>query len=242
MPYCKNCGVEVEPDVTECPLCHQAILPADEGHQVSKKSHVKRYPDIPAEETTRPMPRKTKQWILWEMASFIFGVPSIIVLVLDLTHDKGMSWSAYPLVALLSAWILVTLLIFANRILWLLIGGSTCTIVGLLAGLDIADGKLDWFWGFGIPIVVLTLVVVAVLVIAMRRFRQKGMNVLATILLGAAVLSLGLDMIIGYNKTGTIAPTWSIIVLLALVPASGFLFYLHYRLKKTFDFRKFFRL
>jgi hypothetical protein len=93
-------------------------------------------------------------------------------------------------VALLSAWILVTLLIFANRILWLLIGGGTCTIVGLLAGLDIADG--GWtVLGLRYPIVVLTLVVVAVLVIAMRRFRQKGMNVLAIILLGAAIFIAG---------------------------------------------------
>jgi uncharacterized membrane protein YoaK (UPF0700 family) len=241
MPYCPKCGVELEHDEKQCPLCY-TILGSSDGMEKRAPVGVKRYPDVPAEESPSPMPRKTKQWVLWEVASFIFGTSAVIVFVVDITHGKAITWSAYPLVALVCSWLFFTLLIFANRIPWLFVGGSTCTIVGLLAGIDIIDGSFEWFWGFGFPIVVLTLVVLLFLVMGIRRVSQKGMNVLAFILLASAVFSLGIDLIIGFNTRGSFIPTWSVIVLLALVPASGFLLYLHYRLKKTFDFEKFFRL
>ena len=157
-----------------CPLCGAEV---NKDHTEQTRSAVqkppKRYPDIPADAGSGPETRKTRFQVLWEILCFIFGTAAIIVTVVDVTNSRSISWSAYPLTAIFTAWTLSTLLIFAHKKPWLLAAGSTASIVGLLAGLDIADCRLDWFWGFGLPIIILTLAVILVLSLVIRKGFQK---------------------------------------------------------------------
>ena len=67
------------------------------------------------------------------------------------------------------------------------------------------------------------------------------MNVIAFILTGTAVHTLGLDLIIQFNAAGSFCTDLVCNCTSALIPSAGFLLYFHYRLKKSFDLERFFR-
>lgn len=234
MPYCSRCGVEVDGHVTHCPLCNTPIQRFEDTEPGES-----RYPgdEIGAKP---PMGDRLRRRILWEVLTLLYAIAVIVVIGSDLRVDGKVGWSLYPTAAIVLAWIYTTLLVFFRKRIALLIGGGIVATVAFLAAIDLMNGRFDWFFSLGLPICALLCVVSAVIALAALKSKQRGFNIVAFILLGIAVFSVGVDLFVSLYLTGAVHFTWSVVVLLTLIPLSLIFLFLHYRLRNRFDIKRIF--
>jgi hypothetical protein len=240
MPYCSKCGVEVGYDVDTCPLCKTPIQKLN-AIQGNKK---KKYPDEPVPEPVEfRIPVKKIRLLAWEILSVILTSAILIVIFVDLTYNRGITWSKYPFISLLLVWLLSTFpLILYKKPLFIVICEVSTSIIFLFL-IDFFDnGKIDWFYKMAIPIIILLVVVTSIVVFASLRSKTKGSNIAGFILLGIGAISTGLDLIINWAVNGNITLNWSIFVIIPSILTGLFLIYYHYRLSKIINLKKWFQL
>lgn len=230
MPYCSRCGVEVDSDVDNCPLCHIHIYKTDAEGEIEYK----KYPDHPVKEDVGlsglTMPQRLK--IAIEIVTLFLVIPTIITLLADLSTASLITWSRYPALSLVLVWCLVCfpLLLYKNPLF--LIISLVISITGFLAAMDYFDNwALDWFLDLALPVIILISVITAIVVFSSLLVRIKGVNVAAFILFGIGLLSLGLDLIISSAISGVITISWSVVVMLVVFSLGVIFLYLHYRIK-----------
>ncbi len=237
MPYCSRCGVEVDSEVKECPLCNAPIQKIEKEPEAVQK----RFPDFEPDGKPR-MSERTRRNIAWEVISILCAIAVFVVGGSNLRGHATMSWSLYPIASVAAFWITSTLFIYAYRIPWLIGSGSLLTISALLAAVDWVGGGLSWFVGLYLPILGVCVLVAALLLLVAARVRFIGLNVVAFVSLGVALLCAGTDAAIERYVSGVISLSWSIIVLQALVPFAGVMLFLHFRLRSRFNLKRLFHL
>jgi hypothetical protein len=72
--------------------------------------------------------------------------------------------------------------------------------------------------------------------------KRRGLNVIGIILVAVAGLCATVDASLTLYLTRVVALSWSVIVLVTVIPVAGFFFYLHYRIMRRASLRKLFRL
>ena len=82
--YCARCGVELQKGVARCPLCSLPVW----------------HPDLQEEKEPAPYPRYTEPETVSHSAvlfllSFLFLLPALICLQVDLKLDGAVTWSGY---------------------------------------------------------------------------------------------------------------------------------------------------
>jgi hypothetical protein len=108
--------------------------------------------------------------------------------------------------------------------------------------LDLFTAGIQWSVKLGVPLLLTGNVVVALLIIAIRKSRYKGINLLAYAFLGTAILSIFIDGILSFFKTGLFQIQWSVIVTACIIPVVIVLLFLHFRLKKGRSLEKTFHI
>lgn len=234
MPYCSRCGVEVDNHVENCPLCNTPIQHFEEGAAAES-----RYPSDTAESKPR-MTDRVRRRILWEVLTLLYAIAVIVVVGSDLRVDAAMDWSLYPTISIVLVWIYTTLLIFFRHHPVTIITGVIISTIAYLAAIDLVDGTLDWFFPLGLPIFAFFVTIAGILSGIAVRAKERGLNVVAFVLIGIAVFCLGVDLLVSHYLTGGVHFSWSIVVLLTLVPVSIILLFLHYRLRNRFDLKRIF--
>lgn len=234
MPYCSDCGVEVEKFIEVCPLC---AAPIRNGREPEVRKD--RYPDRAAVEKRSGMYRL----IAWECVSVFLLTAAFIVLFTNLLINLSITWAWYPLASFALAWLLVTFpLLFQKRPVPIATL-SAIAILLYLAGIDfIDDHTFDWFQFIALPIAFLVGTVTVAVVTVSSRAKKKGANVAAYILFGVGLVVLGIDMIIGFAITRKVGADWSSFVIIPLVFIAFFLLYLHHRLLNHVNLKKWFQL
>ena len=234
MPYCSRCGVEVDGYVTECPLC-KAPIQRFEDTELGE-------PRYPADEFgAKPkMSEKMRRRTLWEVLTLLYAIAVIVVVGSDLGVDASIGWSLYATASIVLAWVYTTLMIFFRRSPAILCGGIVIATGVYLAGIDLVNGRFDWFFSLGLPIFAVFVLISVILVFTVLRTKHRGFNVVAFILLGVAAFSVAVDLLVSLFLEGRIHFTWSVIVLLTLIPLSLIFLFLHYRLRNRFDLRRIF--
>jgi hypothetical protein len=139
--YCVKCGVELERDLTSCPLCSTPVyFPEDmaEGAQ-------KRYP----ERVQRAQPKHvnlvpSKAFVY--LMTFILIIPIIVCLMIDIRGNSTITWSFYPAASLLLIWILMAYPALMRRYSFIkVITIDIYAIIGFLVSLDVySGGFLSW--------------------------------------------------------------------------------------------------
>ena len=142
MNRCRRCGVEVDDNLGNCPLC---------GAFVSEKTEntIYEYPQVNF---------KTKRRLFFNISMFITVFVIALVVAINLAVNRTVSWSIH--------------VIFGFVLLWLAVGRSTIkrfnvrkhlawdfsAVIALLFYINIWTSKLANPWAFtlGAPIVVLT--------------------------------------------------------------------------------------
>jgi len=226
MPYCSQCGVEVDKKVEKCPLC---------GTEIQRIKS-----DKPAGIALPSFPKGTERAkVAREILSMFLLPPILIVITVNLVIDKHLSWSIYPTIALGIAWIYAILPLTMRKYPIIIALGYYSSTAFMLWAIDFFEPTGPWFWNFGLPLITIISILVCGVLMLSYFVKEKGMNIMAFCTAAAGIFCIALDMLIaGYLKYPPI-PTWSVIVAVALIPLTIFLLYYHYRLRRRIDTKRY---
>ena len=224
MSYCINCGVELDEDLTSCPLCGFTIGKEDIK---GSKDQSEYYPSdiilLHKKETRRQ---------IWELSGIISFSGIAVCTIVDLVIHKGLSWSLYADSSILASWICLTLILLAFRKYFLIIPGLLITILTMLFLFDLFSPPVKWFYGIGLPITIALFVSVSIVVLLWKVAHFRGFNILALaffVLSGFCIIS---EVFIYKYLSNVVEIRWSAIVAVSILPIALVLLFVHYRMKK----------
>lgn len=174
--YCINCGVELKGSEKVCPLCKTIVF----------------HPDLPAPNGEKPYPeyvepvRKFNRTGVMFVLTFIFLIPMILTLLIDLKLNLRVVWSGYVIGGLILGYAMFALPWWFKRpnpVIFVPIDGAL-TILYLLYICLAAHGH--WFLPLAFPIAgIATLLLTAV--VALVKYLKKG----RLYVFGGAFIALG---------------------------------------------------
>ena len=101
MPYCSQCGVEIDKHIKKCPLCSTPIQQLSGEPEITKM-----YPENAAPASRPPVSLKQPLSSKLLFVSFLFLLPLVLITTVDLLLSGTISWSFYPVSALGEIWII----------------------------------------------------------------------------------------------------------------------------------------
>ena len=238
MPYCSRCGVEVDDNIIKCPLCSTTIQHLPPEEDVKLKYSPKAAPHSIA-------PRRNKKE-LRKMAAILvtFGllIPASIAISANIVFSISITWAAYTISTLIYVWVLVLLVLLYYKKPLLTLLAYYLSSLAFLYSIDYFSGNVSWFFKLAFPISTLTTIIVMVILYIANHSKVKGINILSYSVFAAAIECLGIDFSISLFLTGSLCPGWSIVILAAAIPASGLLYYIHYKTKKPLKMKEYFHI
>jgi peptidoglycan/LPS O-acetylase OafA/YrhL len=237
MPYCPNCGVELEETARACPLCG-APSPA----AAAAPAGAARPERLIDPEDREKLTEGERLKIAWEVISVSSAIGGAVVCAMNLFMSGEISWALYPLASLALAWVLLTLPFRLRRRPVLVSLVAACATPAFLLCLDLIDGKLDWSLRLGLPIALAAELSAALAALAGAKARRKGINIIAFALVAAAATCVAIESALGLFLTGRLELNWSLVVAVSLGSVAVFLLYLHHRVTTRVNLRKLFRL
>lgn len=245
MPYCPNCGVELAADALKCPLCGAAaVAELAEAERAARAAA-----SLAAAETsvgdggasTKAQTRERNK-LRWEMLSVSALISAVAVCAVNLLTSDTLSWALYPLFSLLFVWIELSALIELRDKPALGLPIAFVALPSYLFALDIVEGGLGWSWPIGIPVAVIVEIAFGLAVLLSSLLRWKPLLAMALFFLAATLSCLGIDGSLSIATKGALRIGWSGVVAAAVVPVSGFLVYVHFRVLKVARLRRLFRM
>jgi hypothetical protein len=237
MAICDKCGVEVDDSALKCPLCGRDLK---DGQTETEQVNRQILPEFVDE--IKPLNAKQRARLVWEIASLMFFSAVIVVLFLDFIANRRITWSVFPIIATGCAWILASLVsFFRKRPVVLFVGAYLDTLL-LLFLIDITSKRLPWFLELGLPISSCFFALLGILCLMGTRIRRRGLNIPAFILLGIGLFILGIEATLDWYLYQSIFLSWSALVLVSVSPVAAILLFVHYRLRKYVDLKRFFHL
>jgi hypothetical protein len=242
MICCKNCGVELEENMNFCPLCGEQVTDGtventEYLHFQKTKQEVRLLSDFSA------LNQIQRQRLFWELSGIVLISGMLVTVIIDLMMNNGITWSKYSLSICLVLFINITLIVFLQKKILLLLIGSLLSISILLLLFDIFNKNTGWAQNLGIPIIFSFYFVVFVLIRLVRSSKQRGINLIAYFLIASGIFSLCIEGVISLQLKNKLDMHWSVIVLASVLPVSAILLYIHYRLKKgTSGLNRFFHI
>lgn len=234
MPFCPDCAVEVDQTAETCPLCGTAV-------QQDSVEPDRVYPIVTDRPVSIVLPWDRLRARIFAVLTCVLIIPMLIVCFIDVL-DSRWTWSRYVMIPLVSAWLCSFLWLYRFRRPVQLLLGTLLVTSGLLLGLDLCRGGVNWFWTLAGPMIVawsLWTVPVAWLIVKRKLGWANGT---AWCLAGMALFCLALDMLISQYVSGIPMPTWSLIVLIGVLPVVVFLLYVHHRVRKHVNLAKWFHV
>lgn len=249
MAYCPDCGVEIG-DAPACPLCGAQNPRAasrdgapecapceDEAGTSSRFSSF-----LGESEDIKALTPRDKRKIAWEVISVALGIATIGLILINLLVSARLSWSLYPVSAFIFISIMSTaFLIMDDSRPWRYLVASLDPPLFLLA-LGLFTGDVSWAWRLAVPLAIFSELVVASIALMTANAKRKGLNIFAYALVGMAIECLGIEIFVDLFVSGKIWLVWSAITAVSLVPIAGFLLYLHYRVAKSTNLHRLFKL
>ncbi len=242
MKTCNYCGVELDVDMNYCPLCgHKSNTPVIQASQVKSTRRVTEQPAAEVfdfDELTQAQKNK----LVWEISTIVLVSGVVVSFVINLFVNGAITWSKYPISAGLFLFTLLSLFVFTLKKPILLVSGCFVSTSLLLLSIDLFNHSFSWGVELGIPMVFFSCFVGYILAALVKRSKQKGINIIAYALMAAGILCFFLEGIISRYSLDRFSFRWSIVVLISVVPVSGILAYIHFRLKRVTNLRKFFHI
>jgi len=240
MTYCKNCGVELDEKMSFCPLCGETA-----GEITAKKDQhiaVEARTDEKLLSGYGSLTQKQRRKLFWELSGIILMSGIVVTLIIDLILNNSITWSRYSITVCLVLFVNTTLITFLRHRLILLFAGSFVSTSILLVLFDLYNANIGWGVKFGIPILFSFYIVTLLLTVLIRHCKQHGFNVLAFSFLAAGLFTMCIETIISVNSQKYFYLHWSIIVMVCMIPISAILLFIHYRLKRGNDLKRFFHI
>lgn len=205
MSYCVNCGVELDPTATACPLCQTKIY--HPNHSVMADAPTP-YPTMKG--VSEPV-RKREFTILM---SIIFLTTSIVCILLNIFTLPYGHWSLYVTGVCAVLWVFLLPAFFpqkTNIYLNLALDGiSIALYLGVISFLQPGNG---WYLHIGLPITVVATLLVEIVSVFAVHLKSSIIIKSAIFVAAVAVLCLEIEAVVDYHLDGCISLRWSAIVL-----------------------------
>ena len=233
MPYCSQCGVEVDKSVDYCPLC---------GLPIQKFDH------SPGEERAYPerfrfdtISARQKRLIVWIVLTSLHTASFLVVLSVNLIITGRITWASYAMAGIGVSWMYWTLIIFFIKRFVVVIIGNFLVSTGFLVLIDVFDGSMDWFLALGLPTAAMVAGTTMLIALASRLLRNRPALLWSFVFFLAGVFCIGLDLLIsGYRST--VHLSWSFIIMGSLYPLSLMLVIYHVFIRKRIDLERIFHV
>jgi hypothetical protein len=238
MNICKNCGVELEEHVQQCPLCglsiNESTIKSDQ--QRTNLIDEKLYSEY--ESLTSEQRRK----LFWELSGIILFSGIVVTLIIDLITSRSVSWSKYCITVCLVLFVNTTLISFWRQRTVLVFAGSFVSTSVFLIVLDLFTQNIGWGIKLGIPLLFSFYLITVVLTCMIKYSRYPGLNVIANFLLAIGIFTICIEGIISFYMHNHVTLHWSLIVMVCMIPMASVLFFIQYKLKKGIDLKRFFHI
>jgi len=210
MSYCVNCGVELDASAKSCPLCNTPVVNPRQLEQMA----VARQP-FPRESGQVETVKRKDLGIL--VTTVALGT-AVTCGVLNAFVFRGSPWSLAVIGVCAIFWvILVPVVIYTKQPIYVSLLCDGAVVILYLYMLTYLTGSGAWFWGLGVPITVLVLLVAELFTFCVRRLPRSFLTVALYLFTGVGILCIGLEMLIDRYVSGTVALTWSAVVLTVCV-------------------------
>jgi len=241
MKRCPNCGVESEENANFCSLCGEPLFENTASNAAFIKSGKLRREEkllTDYQQLTGFQKRK----IFWQISGLILISGIIITLFIDFIGNRNITWSKFPAAIGLVLFINFTLNTFLRKKITLMVVLSFLSVTGLFFLFDVFAGDTGWEIKLGIPILLAAYLTVFVLIFLVRKAKQKGMNIIAYSMVAAGLLCFYTEGMISVFFRNFVYFGWSLVVMVSVALIAMLLLFIHYRLKKATDLKRFFHI
>ncbi len=251
MPICPNCGVRIEDDQKNCPLCG-AVPAADQqggvqGHE--NPAATRETTEIPRsgkeaeggaptagrlrQEKEKETEREQRVRILFgEVISFIALAGAVVVFAVDYAYGMQVTWSRFPLITIAFLWLLLNIPYWLRGQGYLIVLLETIDLGAFLYMLDLFTPSVSWFAGLALPIAGGLGVIIMLAMGCIRLFRLSVLGSISAVLVGLGLYILWLERVINYYLYGRAYVSWSLVAAAAVIPIIVFLISFNMRLKR----------
>ncbi|TLX71246.1 zinc ribbon domain-containing protein [Labilibacter sediminis] len=240
MEYCKNCEVELDDDMAFCPLCGLIVGEEPIPVKIPKEKHPDFRDKTINEIENLSLTQKLK--LIWKISGIILISGIIVTLGINFIISQNINWAKYNLIASLVAFANISIVILFRKKPLILIICSLTSLILMFLTIDYFNGDSNWGIKLGIPIVTSIYVLSLVILVLIRISNQIGFNILAVIFIAIASLLVCIEIFVSLYSHQIIILKWSLIAGASLIPISGILFYVHYKLKKGIELKRFFHI
>lgn len=239
MAICDQCGVEVDDSAAQCPLCGRGLNgnePSAPIEQINRQIMPEFVDEI------KPLTTKQRARLTWEISTAMLFSAVAVVLFVDFLTNRRISWSVYPIIVTGSVWILSSLVSFFYKHPVFLFIGCYVDILALELLVDIASKRLPWFLQLGLPITTCFFLILGILAVISPRINRRGLNIPAFFLVGLGLFTMGIEATVDWYLYRAIDLSWSALAAISVSPVTVILLFIHYRLRKYVDLKRFFHL
>ena len=212
--YCVYCGVRLQDQAKECPLCHTPVMIAPAPGQTARTGYSDRYPEAE---------KNHGKVLLIALLTTVMIAAGLGCLIFCLRKEGGVSWSGYVLLGMALVWICLILpWLFPRWRPMIFLPLDFACVAGYLLYICLKTGG-SWFLSFAFPVTALT-AVLTLAGVAMMRYIKQGRLRLMSLLLIAIGLSFMLVEFFQHITFGTPMFVWSLYCVCGLCAIGLFLF------------------
>lgn len=165
MSYCVNCGVELSPGSTSCPLCSTPVINPSNPTETAETT--------PFSEKI-VLPKSSRKRFAAYIVSMIMLIPNIVCIMANMIFDKGSHWSFYIAATTGLVWVLLVLPFCLKKhkayILWafdsVAVGSYTYFMFAM-------GGNEEWFLRCALPAICAASIFAIIYIIWYRKTRRS---------------------------------------------------------------------
>jgi hypothetical protein len=207
MAYCPKCGVEVERDVKNCPLCNFPI--PDLGEDTEKAEG--KYPQAINTYVEDHLGKKNQAFF----SISIIAVSILIILgVIYLVYPGNLRLIQYVALADVSIFAIVFFSMSYMKPNYNFLGAYITVVLVCFSIYTISNSESGWFFHYAFPITTLVYLDVSIFRFVLKHTRHKNQFIFipSNLILFVIVLAIGTDAIVSLNVMGRLHLTWSLVV------------------------------
>jgi len=216
MSYCVNCGVELDKTCGSCPLCNTVVFnPKQAVDRVSPTPYPK---DVGKSE-------KVDSKELTSLLTIVFATVSVVCGILNWLIFTRTHWSFYIIGVFVMTWVALIPVFFRDKVnafVCIALDGLVVALyVGMIALLHPGQG---WYPEVALPIIFISTALMEVYYLFNVRMKTSAITKMMVIVGIIAVITVAVQMLLGFHLNRMINLTWSAVVLACCVAVEVILF------------------
>jgi hypothetical protein len=212
MAYCPKCGVEIENNVKNCPLCD---FPIPDIYGMQEDTEANKFPEA------RNMYVKTLETLRNKIfiTVFLLSIITIVTLLtIGLIRSSISDYMTGLVISVMAG--LIYLFIIMGYIphlkLATAIFGGTAILQSFL--MDYVDGEMEWSLTYALPIAISGIAIFLLTVHFYKKGKHKNHFIFIPVYtaVGVSILSIIVETVLSINFDGTLKISWSLVVFISL--------------------------